>query len=130
MSKFEKFLKLIDTVGNQWPLLIVIAVLLIIIIKWKTIWNGFGQINKLRLKKGDSEFELSAFKKDIVESKSEFIQKGKVTEDIEVTEENIEVPNTLFDTYWKLQEGKIAESRQIFEELQKKTNEPEKTDNM
>jgi len=63
-------LKIIETIGQQWPFLIVIFVIVVIIIKWKVIGEYISNISNIKLKKGENEV-----------SKTKIIQTDKVFED-------------------------------------------------
>lgn len=129
MSDFDKVIKIIQTVGAQWPFLIVVSLIVIVAIKWKYIWKGVGQFRKIKIKKGDSELEFSSENEENVAENVDTIQKTKQIENKKYHDINKEIPKTLFDTYWKLREGKTEESRKIFDEVQKVSKEPEKTEN-
>ncbi len=127
MSKFEKFLKLIDTVGNQWPLLIVIAVLLIIIIKWKTIWKALGNIKKVTVKRGDTVVELAS--KNENNSTRVTKEKQKVQEENEKIIDEKGKENTLYDCYLKISNGDLKGAQEAFENIQQNSNQEKKFEN-
>lgn len=52
-------LKIIETVGQQWPFLIVLFVIIIIIIKWNVIGKYISNISDIKLKKGEHEISIS-----------------------------------------------------------------------
>lgn len=61
--------EIINAIGSQWTFLIVLFVIIIFIIKWKTIWNSFGRVKRIKVTKGDAEFELENLQSE--DSKSE-----------------------------------------------------------
>ena len=52
-------LKIIEAVGQQWPFLIVLFVIIIIIIKWNVIGSHISNISDIKLKKGENEVSIS-----------------------------------------------------------------------
>ncbi len=52
-------LKIIETVGQQWPFLIVLFVITIIIIKWKVIGEYISNVTDIKIKKGENEVLIS-----------------------------------------------------------------------
>jgi beta-phosphoglucomutase-like phosphatase (HAD superfamily) len=52
-------LKIIETVGQQWPFLIVLFLIVVIIIKWNVIGQYISNISEIKLKKGENEVSVS-----------------------------------------------------------------------
>ena len=124
MENTEQTIKIINAIGAQWPFLITVFVIVVIIFKWKSIWNGIGKFNRIKVKKGDTEVELNS-----KENKTE----GKTVPTIESTSkpaENIDneksKESTLFDCYLKLSEEKNEEAQKVFEQVQASADEPDK----
>ncbi len=55
----ENVLKIIEGIGNQWPLFLEIFIFIIFILKWKTIWAFIASITQIRVKHGRNEFEIN-----------------------------------------------------------------------
>jgi hypothetical protein len=51
-------IEIIKTIGSQWKFLLVMFFIIIFIVKWKTIWSLIGNFTQVRVKRGDTEFEL------------------------------------------------------------------------
>ncbi|WP_456314685.1 tetratricopeptide repeat protein [Pseudomonas shirazensis] len=77
---------LIETIGKQWKLLLVLFFIIVFTIKWKTIWNMCANFTQIKVKRGDNEFELH--RNDKSEPKEQIEQK-KPELDGEKTEESI-----------------------------------------
>lgn len=51
-------IEIIETIGRQWKLLLVVFFIVVFIIKWKTIWSSISGFTQVRVKRGETEFEL------------------------------------------------------------------------
>jgi len=63
----EETLKIIEAIGQQWPFLIVLFVITIIIIKWNVIGTYISNVSDIKLKKGENEVSISRKIKDSTE---------------------------------------------------------------
>lgn len=121
-------IKIIEAIGEQWPFLLVSFFIIVIIIKWNTIWKSIGRLNQIKIKKGDTELELTSREekeqKDIPDN-----QKTQHKVKIEETIEEKYEEKTLFDVYVKLREEKIKEAENVFKEIQSKTESNKKAEN-
>ena len=55
----ENILKIIEAIGQQWPFLIVLFFIIIIIIKWNVIGDYISNVSDIKLKKGENEVSIS-----------------------------------------------------------------------
>lgn len=58
-------IEFIKTIGSQWQFLLVVFLITIFIIKWKTIWSAVSTFTQIRVKRGDNEFEIHREKENV-----------------------------------------------------------------
>ncbi|KAA5537041.1 hypothetical protein F0919_05040 [Taibaiella lutea] len=75
-------IEIIKTIGAQWPFLLVSFIIVVFIIKWKTIWKSLSRVTQIRVKTGNHEVEVHASKKTVetVESSVSVQPRMKMTE--------------------------------------------------
>lgn len=61
----DNAIKLIEAIGKQWPFLLVVFLIIVVIIKWHSIWNFIASLNQITLKKGDTALELNRNKEQV-----------------------------------------------------------------
>jgi len=54
----ENTLEIIEAIGKQWKFLITVFIIIIFIVKWKTIWSFVENFTQIRVKRGENEIEL------------------------------------------------------------------------
>jgi len=116
-----KATEVIESIGKQWPFLLTVFLIIIFVLKWKTIWTLVSTISALKIKRGDTEIELNKDNSETEQpDKKEGIEQTKT--DIPGSKPSNEIENTLFDCYLKLSENKITEAESLFEQIQAKAN--------
>lgn len=123
-----KATEIIESIGKQWPFLITVFLIIVFILKWKTIWTFVSSISALKIKRGDTEIELS--KDNLNDSQTDR------TKDIEPTKTDIpedqspnKIEDSLFSCYLKLSENKSSEAESIFNQIQSKADIQDKIEN-
>lgn len=88
----ENVIEIIEAIGKQWKFLITIFIIIIFIIKWKTIWSFLENFTQIRVKRGDKEIELHRKESEKDKSEDEINQeKDKPeSESSEADEEKLE----------------------------------------
>jgi len=117
--KTDDIVKIIEAIGNIWPFMLTLFLIIIILIKWKTIWKGFGNINKFTIKSSVADVEVSTQQAENAESNKKEIQETQEPKVI-LDEEN-QKGITLIDCHQKLSEADIAGAISIFEKIQKES---------
>jgi hypothetical protein len=110
---------LIEIIGKLWPLVLTVFVIIVFIMKWKTIWNFIGSLTGIKIKKGETQIELSkgqGFEVIAQKSISGEIVKSE-SQELPTAETNDEAP-TLFECYNKLEEGMLEEAIKLFNQIQ------------
>lgn len=124
MEKTEKTIQIIKAIGEQWPFLITVFAIFVIILKWKTIWSSLGKVKNIKLKQGSTELQ--------VETETQFENKTKVpiTESTskpdDIIDESAEKVSTLFDCYLNIKNGKTEEANEVYKQIQDKADESDK----
>ena len=124
MKNLDDILKIIEAIGKTWPFLLTTALIVIVIVKWKTIWEAIGNIKVRRIKAGKAEFEFDDKEQT---DKKEDIQDIKKSAP-ENTEDDVEKQkkDTFYDCFLALKNDDIKEATRIYEEIQKHS-EPSKS---
>ncbi|WP_346863870.1 hypothetical protein [uncultured Draconibacterium sp.] len=122
MKNIDDIIKIIETIGKTWPLVLVIVLTVVLIVKWKTIWGAFGNVKVKRIKTGKTEFEFDNNEKS---NEKVDIQDTK-TAASENTEDEVEKRNkdTFYDCFISLKDDNLAEATRIYEEIQKNSEQP------
>jgi len=128
----ENTLKIIETVGKQWPFFLILFVIIVFILKWKTIWDFVASISQIKIKRGDTEVELNKDNKVEVKKTDSNLENQKIepseteTESIKAIEKDKD--DDLNQQYFTvLKELKFDEAKSIFERiLEKEPNEGER----
>ena len=110
---------LIEIIGKLWPLVLIVFVIIVFILKWKTIWNFIGSLSGIKFKKGETQIELSkgqGFEVIAQKSNSGKIVKSE-SQELPSSETNDEA-HTLFECYNKLDEGMLEEATKLFQQIQ------------
>jgi len=125
MSETDKTIKIINAIGEQWPFILTIFIIVVICIKWKTIWKGLVNLRIKKIKSGNlGEVEFDSPNGE--EIKHDDIGNQKVQQEEVVDEEKNEIKNTLYDCYNKLSEGDYKSADEIFERIKTDTAKEEK----
>ena len=122
--------EIIETIGKQWPFVLVIFIIIVTIVKWKTIWGAIANLSGVRIKKGETEIEFTNKPKaDILLQKNNGIELVK-TESLD--EQNLGLKDetlSLSECFEKLVEKKIPEAENIFSQIQAKAKPNEIIEN-
>ena len=54
----KDILEIIETIGKQWPFLLVLFIIIVTFAKWKTIWTAVANLSGIKIKKDGTEIEL------------------------------------------------------------------------
>lgn len=121
--------EIIETIGKQWPFLLVLFIIVVTFAKWKTIWAAITNLSGIKIKKGGTEIELINKPKtqDIQQkiNEIELTKTEKKEESAQVEEESL----TLFECYIKLKENKLEEAEKLFKQIQIKATPSEVNEN-
>jgi predicted Zn-dependent protease len=126
----ENAIKIIGTIGKQWPFLLVLFFIIIFILKWKTIWEFIASITQIRIKRGNTEVELHKEEKKEEKKEEEIKKESSEIEDSKLKSENASEltkdESDGFRYYHLLKERKFEEAKQSFEEILKKVPDDRK----
>ncbi|NVJ46578.1 MAG: hypothetical protein HWE07_05600 [Cytophagia bacterium] len=124
----ENAIQIIQAIGSTWPFLLVLFFIIVIILKWKTIWIRIGSFNNIKLKGAGAEIELSD-KKAEREPELKTAEKPKKLEE-KIEEKLRDNPESLFNVYLNYRSGEIQKAQEVFDSVQNKTTNPDdKIDN-
>jgi Flp pilus assembly protein TadD len=120
-------IKLLDIIGKLWPLVITIFLIVVIIIKWRTIWKAVGSfsVRQVRLKAPGAEIELFATKDEKAQPEISDSQTSLTI--IEPKDE--EANHSIYDAYELLIQGKIKEAERMYEDIQRETSDDKRVEN-
>ncbi len=117
----DKTIEIIKTIGNQWKFLLVVFFIVIFIIKWKTIWSFISNFTQVRVKRGQTEFELhrKENKEDNeVTNKEKAKPRGESLEDDNEELPEIEENGNIFIQYHDaLREKKFKEANELLDKV-------------
>lgn len=117
----ENTLKIIETIGRQWPFLLVIFVIIIFIIKWNTIWAFIGGITNIKVKRGETELEIAKEEKTEKEELPKLdSQKTESIETTSVNKENKEQEDESVKYRKLLEDRKFSEAKTAYEKILEK----------
>lgn len=122
-----KATEIIESIGKQWPFLITLFLIIVFILKWKTIWNFISCVS-VKIKRGDTEIELNKdnLKDDQTVKKEDVVQ---TKTDIPEDHSSNKTEDTLFGCYLKLSDNKLSEAESIFNQIQSKADIQDKIEN-
>ncbi|MCB0744942.1 MAG: hypothetical protein KDC67_13625 [Ignavibacteriae bacterium] len=117
----DKTIEIIKTIGGQWKFLLVVFFIVIFIIKWKTIWSFISNFTQVRVKRGQTEFELHRKEnkeENEVTNQEKVKPKGESSEDDndglpELKEEG----NVFFQYHDALREKKFKEANELLDKV-------------
>lgn len=118
--RIDETLKIIETIGRQWPLLLVLFFIVVIIIKWKTIWS-FIENMTIKIKRGNTElhFQKAAEKhsdlkvtKDAIDKKS-----AESVSDTFETKDDSNYDAHLENYFDALEKHNFNEAKKLFEKF-------------
>ncbi len=116
-------IELIKTIGSQWKFLLVVFFIIIFIVKWKTIWSSVSSFTQVRVKRGQTEFELHRKEKkeeNKTINKEKEKSKGESLEDDNEEIPEIKKENNLHILYHEaLSERKFNEAKDFFDKILK-----------
>ncbi|MCG9911463.1 MAG: hypothetical protein MH137_09200 [Flavobacteriales bacterium] len=114
-------IEIIKTIGSQWKFLLVVFFIIIFIIKWKTIWSFVNNFTKIRVKRGQTEFEMhrQENKEDNeITNQEKAIPKGDSLEDENEGLEELENGDNVFVQYHEaLREKKFNEANELLDKV-------------
>ena len=121
MKNIDDIIKIIEAIGKTWPLLLTTALIIIIIVKWKTIWRAIDNVKVKRIKTGKAELEFEN-KYDASEKVDIQDTKTSAPENIENEVENRK-KDTFYDCFIALKNYDLKEATRIYEEIQKHSDQ-------
>lgn len=120
-------IEIIKTIGSQWKFLLVVFFIITFLIKWKTIWTFVSNFTQVRVKRGDTEFELH--RKENKEENEIINQEKEKPKGESVEDDNEEIPeineeNNIHILYHEaLRDRKFKEAKDFFDKiLEKESN--------
>jgi hypothetical protein len=121
----DNAIKIIEVIGSQWPFLLVMFFIIVVIARRKPIGIFISELTQFKIKKGDTEFEFNKVKEEIneqakgIESLNEDAYKPN-NKDI-----NIDEQDDLFKKHFSaLRDKNFKEAKELFEKiLDKETDE-------
>lgn len=127
----ENTIKIIEAVGNQWEFLLIVFIIIVVLIKWKTIWELVSTLTQIRIKKGNTEIELHKDSKDSKDSKDKekrsssiVIPVNEINNNVLKTEEqNTTIEQEYFDSIF---DRKFSDSKIALEKIISKENDSKK----
>jgi hypothetical protein len=122
--------EIIKTIGSQWKFLLVIFFITIFIIKWKTIWSFASNFTQVRVKRGETEFELhrkgNKEENEIINQEKEK-PKGESVEDDNEEIPKIKKDNNIHILYHEaLRERKFKDAKDFFDKILEKEDNAKK----
>lgn len=118
----ENAIEIIEAIGEQWPMVLVLFIIGIFIIKWNTLWGIIASISQVKIKKGDTEVEVS--KESNVESgnKEQTLIEGKADNKEEVLDKKEWIDDKKEDNlnkqYYKELKGKMfRDAKKTFDKI-------------
>lgn len=126
----KSIIEIIEIIGKQWPFLLTVFVIVVTILKWKTIWKFVTNMSGIKLKKGETEIELSqSIIQDNPAQKPVDINVNTNKSQGPSTQETNESILTLSECYLKLDEGKEDEANKLFTQIQSRAKPDEIIEN-
>jgi hypothetical protein len=117
----QNTIEIIKTIGSQWKFLLVVFLIVVFIIKWKTIWSFIGNFTQIRVKRGQTEFEMhrKENKEDNETTNQEkVIPKGDSLEDDNEELSELENDGNIFVQYHDaLSEKKFKEASELLDKV-------------
>ncbi len=123
-------IEIIKTIGSQWKFLLVVFFIIIFIVKWKTIWSFVSNFTQVRVKRGETEFELH--RKENKEENEVINQEKEKPTGEAIEDDNEELPkakeenNIRFLYHEALRERKFKEAKDLFDKILEKEDNSKK----
>lgn len=124
----DKTIEIIKTIGSQWKFLLVVFFIVIFIIKWKTIWSFISNFTQVRVKRGETEFELHRKEdkeEDEVTNQEKAKPKEESLEDDNEELEDVKDDGNIFIQYHEaLREKKFKEAKELLDKVLLEIEDP------
>ncbi|GGZ82857.1 hypothetical protein GCM10007028_20880 [Algibacter mikhailovii] len=121
-------IEVIKTIGSQWKFLLVVFFIIIFIVKWKTIWSFVNNFTQIRVKRGQTEFEMhrQENKEDNETTNQEkAIPKGDSLEDENEDLQELENGDNVFFQYHEaLREKKFKDADELLDRVLAEIEDP------
>ena len=117
----QNTIEIIKAIGSQWKFLLVVFFIVTFIIKWKTIWSFISNFTQIKVKRGQTEFEMH--RKENKEDSEATNQKKAIPKGESLEDENEDSPelendgNVSVQYYDALRDKKFKEANELFDKV-------------